>query len=66
MLFRSPDNIKADLTIHPVKWVDEVLELALQQMPKPLSDEEYSKSSDSSLSGDSESSSQSTSRISTH
>ena len=61
-----PDNIKADLTIHPVKWVDEVLELALQQMPTPLSDEEYSKSSGSSLSGESESGAQSTSRISTH
>ncbi|MBL4782865.1 MAG: endopeptidase La [Porticoccaceae bacterium] len=58
-----PDNIKADLTIHPVKWVDEVLELALQKMPKPLSDEEYRKSEDSNLSPDGE---QSTSRISTH
>ena len=61
-----PDNIKADLTIHPVKWVDEVLELALQQMPKPLTDEEYSKSSSSPLSGEGESGEQSTSRISTH
>ncbi|MEX2326883.1 MAG: S16 family serine protease, partial [Pseudomonadales bacterium] len=31
-----PDNIKADLTIKPVKWIDEVLEIALQRMPKPL------------------------------
>jgi ATP-dependent Lon protease len=61
-----PDNIKADLTIHPVKWVDEVLELALQQMPKPFTDEEYSKSSGSPLSGEGESGDQSTSRISTH
>lgn len=36
-----PDNIKADLTIKPVKWIDEVLEVALQHMPTPLSDEEY-------------------------
>ena len=36
-----PDNIKADLEIHPVTWVDEVLELALQSMPNPLSDEEF-------------------------
>jgi ATP-dependent Lon protease len=36
-----PANIKADLTIKPVQWIDEVLEIALQQMPKPLSDEEY-------------------------
>lgn len=31
-----PDNIKADLIIKPVKWIDEVLELALQRMPEPL------------------------------
>ncbi|MBN4053719.1 endopeptidase La [Haliea sp. AH-315-K21] len=31
-----PDNIKADLTIKPVKWIDEVLEIALQFMPEPL------------------------------
>ena len=28
-----PDNIKADLDIRPVKWIDEVLQLALQRMP---------------------------------
>ena len=26
-----PENIKADLSIHPVKWIDEVLKLALEQ-----------------------------------
>ena len=36
-----PANIKEDLMIKPVQWIDEVLELALQRMPKPLSDEEY-------------------------
>ncbi len=36
-----PANIKADLMIKPVQWIDEVLEIALQHMPKPLSDEEY-------------------------
>ncbi|CUS49375.1 MAG: ATP-dependent protease Lon [Idiomarinaceae bacterium HL-53] len=31
------DNVKADLEIHPVKWIDEVLTLALTQDPfKPL------------------------------
>ncbi|MGI9322586.1 MAG: S16 family serine protease, partial [Pseudomonadales bacterium] len=34
-----PDNIKADLTIHPVKWIDEVLEIALQRMPEPLAED---------------------------
>ncbi|MDO3382318.1 endopeptidase La [Gilvimarinus algae] len=36
-----PDNIKADLEIKPVKWIDDVLQVALQHVPKPLSDEEY-------------------------
>ncbi len=31
-----PDNIKEDLDIHCVKWIDEVLELALVRMPDPL------------------------------
>ena len=29
------DNIKENLTIHPVKWMDTVLELALERMPAP-------------------------------
>ncbi|MDG2174870.1 MAG: endopeptidase La [Gammaproteobacteria bacterium] len=33
-----PDNIKADLNIKSVKWIDEVLEIALQFMPEPLED----------------------------
>jgi ATP-dependent Lon protease len=31
-----PENIKKDLQIHPVKWIDQVLELALETMPLPL------------------------------
>jgi ATP-dependent Lon protease len=34
-----PDNIKSNLEIKPVKWVDEVLQIALVQMPTPLPDE---------------------------
>lgn len=30
-----PDNIKNHLQIHPVKWIDQVLEYALESMPKP-------------------------------
>ena len=26
-----PDNVKADLSIHPVQWIDEVLDIALQE-----------------------------------
>lgn len=36
-----PDNIKEDLKIKPVQWIDDVLQIALQSVPKPLSDEEY-------------------------
>lgn len=36
-----PDNIKADLEIRPVKWIHEVLQIALVHMPEPLSDGEY-------------------------
>jgi len=38
-----PDNIKGDLDIRPVKWIDEVLEVALQRMPEPLTEEELKK-----------------------
>jgi ATP-dependent Lon protease len=31
-----PDNIKNRLDIHPVKWIDNVLELALERQPEPL------------------------------
>lgn len=34
-----PDNIKADLVIKPVKWIDEVLDIALKYQPKPKGDE---------------------------
>jgi ATP-dependent Lon protease len=37
-----PENILKDLVIKPVKWVDEALEIALQSMPTPLSDDEFS------------------------
>src|SRR3989338_7710408 len=35
-LAEIPDNIKNRLDIHPVKWVDQVLELALERKPEPL------------------------------
>ena len=30
-----PDNVKDNLSIHPVKWMDSVLEIALESMPVP-------------------------------
>jgi ATP-dependent Lon protease len=35
-----PDNVKNGLEILPVRWIDKVLEIALERMPTPLSDEE--------------------------
>jgi ATP-dependent Lon protease len=37
-LAEIPDNIKNKLDIHPVKWIDQVLELALERKPEPLSE----------------------------
>ncbi len=35
-LAEIPDNIKENLTIIPVHWIDEVLEVALKYMPTPI------------------------------
>jgi ATP-dependent Lon protease len=35
-----PENVKNGLEIVPVKWIDQVLEVALEAKPTPLSDEE--------------------------
>jgi ATP-dependent Lon protease len=35
-LTEIPDNIKGNLEIKPVKWIDEVLAIALADQPKPL------------------------------
>ena len=45
-LVEIPDNIKQNLEIKPVHWIDEVLEVALQYMPTP-STEVADKASDS-------------------
>ncbi|MDP5055710.1 MAG: endopeptidase La [Marinomonas hwangdonensis] len=34
-----PDNIKSDIKVIPVKWIDEVLDIALESMPSPKKDE---------------------------
>ncbi|MGE5338005.1 MAG: endopeptidase La [Gemmatimonadota bacterium] len=39
-LAEIPDNVKNRLEIVPVKWIDRVLEIALQRQPAPLTDEE--------------------------
>ncbi|MDH5299916.1 MAG: endopeptidase La [Gammaproteobacteria bacterium] len=35
-LAEIPKNILQDIDIHPVKWIEEVLEIALQHMPDPI------------------------------
>jgi len=35
-LVEIPDNIKAQLDIRPVRWIDDVLEIALTEKPTPL------------------------------
>jgi len=35
-LIEIPDNVKNKLEIHPVKWIDQVLEMALERKPEPL------------------------------
>jgi ATP-dependent Lon protease len=58
-----PDNIKAELDIKAVKWIDEALDIALETMPEPLSDEDYQADpiTNSDASGDEEKN-----RINTH
>jgi ATP-dependent Lon protease len=35
-LVEIPDNVKNKLEIIPVKWIDKVLEVALERQPAPL------------------------------
>jgi len=39
-LAEIPENVKNRLELIPVKWIDKVLEVALQQPPRPLVDDE--------------------------
>ena len=39
-LAEIPDNVKNRLEIVPVKWIDRVLEIALERQPEPLAEEE--------------------------
>jgi len=43
-LVEIPDNIKDSLDIRPVRWIDEVLEVALTHMPEPLESSAQAKS----------------------
>jgi len=46
-----PDNVKNAIEIVPVRWIDKVLELALEKMPEPLPEltpEEIAKAAEAS------------------
>ncbi len=58
-----PDNITDNLEIRAVKWIDEVLDIALESSPEPLSDEEYLADT---LSPSAESAQDEKNRINTH
>lgn len=45
-----PENVKNHLEIVPVKWIDRVLELALERQPQPLADEEVKTDGSTSVS----------------
>ena len=38
-LKEMPDNGKSDIKVIPVKWIDGVLDIALESMPSPKKDE---------------------------
>jgi len=42
-LTEIPDNVKNRLELIPVKWIDRVLEIALQRQPQPLAEEDGDK-----------------------
>jgi ATP-dependent Lon protease len=39
-LAEIPDNIKNRLEIHPVRWIEQVLDMALERKPEPLPEQE--------------------------
>ncbi len=47
-----PENILKDLEVKPVRWVDEVLEIALQYSPEPLNEHEIEAEGEGAESGD--------------
>lgn len=44
-----PDNVKENIEIHAVKWMDEVLEIALESLPEPRLVDETPDQADSSV-----------------
>ncbi len=53
-LAEIPTNVKSALEIVPVRWIDKVLDIALERKPVPLSDEEAAPAAAGSSEGKSE------------
>ncbi|MFI4919830.1 MAG: S16 family serine protease, partial [Legionellales bacterium] len=51
-LVEIPDNVKNHLEIIPVRWIDRVLEIALERQPTPLVEEEVVVSAKPAVQGD--------------
>jgi ATP-dependent Lon protease len=47
-----PDNVKSGLEILPVKWIDKVLEVALERQATPLPDDEPAVAPTAAVAGD--------------
>ena len=45
-LAEIPENVLKDLTVKPVRWIDEVLETALERMPEPRSESQVAAGTD--------------------
>lgn len=61
-----PENIKSDMKIKPVKWIDEVLQIALERVPEPLSDEAYLEKDNTKTAADPQNDKNELNRISAH
>ena len=46
-----PDTVKSKLQIHPVKWIEEVLQIALERMPEPYVGDGETLMQDSEITG---------------
>ncbi len=61
-----PDDVKETLSIHSVEWIDQVLELALESMPRPIEEQDIAKDAIKQVVVASDDTDRDNSNISTH